>query len=194
MAINKKKTISKFIQDETDILIAEVAEELLKGQFMEAIEECYIKEHCQGYSKYDNRSLFELIEHIKTKYATLHDHVLEDIMVVFAEPPDLSVPINVYYAKQEECQRQAEASGDPVKDGDMVRMLKKHMGDSRTLTKKKNKFDKKDKADRTWANGKEFYRGALEDLKKEATCAGAREFLSNSTVTSKDRRHAARWR
>ena len=63
LAINKKKTISKFIQDETDILIVEVAEELLKGRFMEAIEECYIKELCQGYSEYDNRSLFELIDH-----------------------------------------------------------------------------------------------------------------------------------
>ena len=70
-AINKKKTISTFIQEETDILIVEVAEELLKGQFMEAIEECYIKELRQGYSKCDNRSLFELIEHVKTKYATL---------------------------------------------------------------------------------------------------------------------------
>ncbi len=101
-AINKKKTISKFIQDETDIRIVEVAEELLKGQFIDAIEECYIKELRQGYSEYDNRSLFELIEHVKTKYASLDDHILEDIMATFEEPPDLSMPINVYYKKQEE--------------------------------------------------------------------------------------------
>ena len=57
-AIIKKKTISKFIQDETDIQIAEVAEELLKGQFIDAIEECYIQELRQGYREYDNHSLF----------------------------------------------------------------------------------------------------------------------------------------
>ena len=103
--IQKKKIISKFIQAETDILITEAAEELLKGQFMEAVEECYIKELREGYSEYDNRSLYELIKHVKEKYATLDDHVLEDIRAVFAEPPDLSVPVDVYYAKQEECQR-----------------------------------------------------------------------------------------
>ena len=40
-AVHKQKTISKFIQEETDILSVEVAKELLKGQFMESIEECY---------------------------------------------------------------------------------------------------------------------------------------------------------
>ena len=45
-AINKKKTISKFIQDETDILIVEVAEKLLKGQSIDSLDECYIKELC----------------------------------------------------------------------------------------------------------------------------------------------------
>ena len=46
--------------------------------------------------------LFELIEHIKVKYGTLGDHVLDDILAMFAEPPDLSLPIDVYYEKQEE--------------------------------------------------------------------------------------------
>ena len=40
---------------------------------------------------------------------------------------------------------------------------------------------------RTWLHGKEFYRSALEDLEKEAKCAGAREFLTNSTVAVKNR-------
>ena len=185
--IQKKKIISKFIQTETDILIVEAAEELLKGQFMDAVEECYFKELRQGYSEYDNRSLYDLIKHVKDKYATLDDHVLEDIMTVLAEPPDLTMPIDVYYAKQEECQRQAEASEDPIRDSDMVRMLQKHMGDSGTLTKKKIKFDKKPRADRTWANGKEFYREALEDIEEAAKCAGTNEFLANSATATESR-------
>ena len=106
---------------------------------------------------------------------------------MFAELPDLSVPIDVYFEKQEECQRQAEGSDDLIKDGDMVRMLQKHMGDSRTLTKKRVKSDKRDKAEKTWLHKKEFYRSALEDLEKEAKCAGAREFLTNSIAAVKDR-------
>ena len=186
-AIIKKKAISKFIQDETDIKIVEVVEELLKGQFIDAIEECYIKEFREGYSEYDNRSLFELIEHVRSKYAMLDDHVLEDIMAVFEELPDLSVPIDVYYEKQEECQRQAEGSDYKITDGDMVKMLQKHMGNSGTLTKKKIKFDKKAKPQRTWENGKEFYREALKDLEEAAKCAGTDEFLANSTVAGASR-------
>ena len=102
-SINKKNTIFKFIQDETDILIVKVAKELLKGQFIESIEECYIKELCQGCSEYVNRSLFELLDHVKYKYAALDDHVIADIRDVFEKPPNLSVPIDVYYEKQEEC-------------------------------------------------------------------------------------------
>ena len=162
-AINKKKTISKLIQDKTDILIVEVVKELLKGQFIDSIEECCIKELCQGYSKYNDRTLFELLEHVKTKYAALDNHVLRGIKAVFEEPPDLAVPINVYFEKQEECQRQAKDSEHPITDTEMVRMLQKHMGDSGTLTKKKVNFDKKDKEDCTWKNGKEYYRDAIED-------------------------------
>ena len=42
------------------------------------------------------------MKHVKTKYATLDDHVLEDILAVCAVPPDLSVLIDIYVEKQEE--------------------------------------------------------------------------------------------
>ena len=64
----------------------------------------------------------------------------------------------------------------------MVRMLQNHMGNSGTLTKKSVKFDKKDKEDRTWKNGKEYYRDAMKDLEEAAKCSGTDEFLANSTV------------
>ena len=86
----------------------EVAKELLKGQFIDAIDEYYIKELRQGYSKYDNCKLFELLKHVKTKDAALDGHVLRGIKAVFEEPPALAVPIDVYFEKQKECQRQAK--------------------------------------------------------------------------------------
>ena len=184
-AINKKKTISKFIQNETDILIVEVAEELLKGQFIDSIEECYIKELRQGYSEYDNRSLLELLEHVKTKYAALDSHVLVSIRATIKEPPDLVVSIDVYFEKQDECQRQAKDSEYPINDTEMVRMLQKHMVDSGTLTKKKVKFDKKDKDDRNWKNGKAYYRDAIKSLEEAAIFLGTDKFLANSTATTR---------
>ena len=178
----KKKAISKFIQNETDLNIVEEAHELLKGQFIGAIEECYIKEMCEGYSEYDNHSLLDLLKHVNTKYATLDDHVLEEIQKKFEEPPDLSIPIDVYYAKQEECQKLAEDTDHKIRDEDMVKMLQKHMGATGTLTKKQVKFGRRDKARKTWALGKEFYREEIEDLEEAAKCAGTDEFLANSTV------------
>ena len=93
---------------------------------------------------------------MKTKYAALDDIVLRGIKAIFEEPPALAVPIDVYFEKQVECQQQAKDSEHPINEAEMVRMLQKHMGDSGTLTKKKAKFDKKDKEDRTWKNGKEY--------------------------------------
>ncbi len=69
----------------------------------------------------------------------------------------------------------------------MVKQLQKHMGASGMLTRKKIKFDKKPKTKRTWANGKEFYREALEDLEEAAKCPGTDEFLANSTVATRNR-------
>ena len=63
----------------------------------------------------------------------------------------------------------------------------KNMGDSGILTKKKTKFNKKPKPEHTWANGKVFYREALEDIEESAKCAGSNEFPANSTVGTKHR-------
>ena len=43
-------------------------------------------------------------------------------------------------------------------------MLQEHMGESGMLTKKRVKFDKKDKEGRTWKNGKEYYHDTIGDL------------------------------
>ena len=77
----------------------EVAKELLKGKFIDSIEEYYTKELHQGYSKCNKRSLFKLMEHVDTQYAFLDTHALGDIMTRFKEPPDLAVLIEVYLKK-----------------------------------------------------------------------------------------------
>ena len=85
-ATAKKKAISKFITDETDLLIVEAAEELLKAQFIDCIDESFIKELREGYSEYDNRTLFELLTHVEDKYAPLDKHVLDNVLEKFREP------------------------------------------------------------------------------------------------------------
>ena len=178
---DKKKAISNFIEEETDLKIVKATEEILKNEFIDAIEEKFIKKLREGYAEYDNRSLLDLLKHVDEKYAKLDEHVLQEIMARFDESPDLSLPIDVYYEKQEECQRQAKDTEHPIQEKTMVLKLQEHMGESGTLTKKKIKFRKKNKVDQTWTNGKDYYRDAIEDLKEAAKCAGTDgKFLANS--------------
>ena len=61
----------------------------------------------QGVLQYDGVSTLELLEHIFTNYAEIDDTLLIKNKREFEEPPDLSRPIDVYFKKQEECQRLA---------------------------------------------------------------------------------------
>ena len=47
----RKKAISQFIEAETDLKIVKATEEILKNQFIDAIEEKYIKELRQGFAE-----------------------------------------------------------------------------------------------------------------------------------------------
>ena len=53
----------------------------------------------KGYSEYNNRLLFDLLNSAKTKYATLNNHVLKEIMVRLDEPPSLVTFINEYLSR-----------------------------------------------------------------------------------------------
>ena len=49
---------------------------------------------------------------------TLGDHILEDTQKRSEEPSDLSTSIDVYYTKQEECQKLAEETDQKYRDKD----------------------------------------------------------------------------
>ena len=76
-------------------------------------EEYYI-ELCQGMLQYDGVSTSELLEHIFSNYARINDALLIKNKREFEEPPNLSRLIDVYFQKQEECQRLAAASKIPI--------------------------------------------------------------------------------
>ena len=77
----KKKEISEFIKREKGIETVVVVEDLLKGMFLEAIDEDYIVELKDGLREYDGRSLRDLLAHVK-KYGkmddTVHHKIIDD--------------------------------------------------------------------------------------------------------------------
>ena len=74
----------------------------------------------QGVLQYYGVSTSELLEHIFTHYAKIDDTLLIKNKREFEEPPDLSRPIDIYFKKQEECQRLAADGEIPISEAKMV--------------------------------------------------------------------------
>ena len=48
---------------------------------------------------YNDVTLFELLKHLRDEYAPQDVEFLEKVLSEFEEPPDLTKPINTYFAK-----------------------------------------------------------------------------------------------
>ena len=79
-----------------------MVEELLKNQFLEAIDGEYIMELRQGVLRCDSVKLMDLIDHVFNNYAKINDLLIIKNKKEFEEPPDLTHPIDLYFMKQEE--------------------------------------------------------------------------------------------
>ena len=78
--------------------------------------------------QYDGVSTSDLLEHIFYNYARIDDALLIKNKREFEAPPDLSRPINVYFRKQEECQRLAADGKIPISEAEMVLQVQTHLG------------------------------------------------------------------
>ena len=170
-ADDKKKEISKFIEREKGIKTVEVVEDLLKGLFLEAIDEDYVIELKEGMREYDGRRLRELLQHL-CKYGKMDDLVHNSIMERFEEAPNMDLPIDKYFAKQEECRRLVADTDNPITDAAMVMQFTQHLGRIAELSKKVVKFRKRSSDSRKWLDAKIYFREAVEDLEDENKALG----------------------
>ena len=87
-----------------DILKAETCGDLmLKKQLLDAVENKCLREMRDRYSEYNARTVLELLDHLFANYAKLDDPVINRNMERFNKPPDMDLPIDAYFSKQEEC-------------------------------------------------------------------------------------------
>ena len=184
----KKKDILAVIVRETDIKVVKATANLLKAQFIKAIQDCYIRELHEGdHIEYNDRSLFELLDHINKKYAKMDSHILKANRITFAEPPDIDDPIDNYFSKQENCKRVAKSSNSPITNDDLVTTLLEHMGKTGVLPKSTIKFNKKEDSNRTWKNAKDWYRDALDDIDEGEKLSGVdKELQANGAVQNQE--------
>ena len=123
------------------IKTVEATEEFLKGMFIDAIDEDYVVELKEGLHEYDGRTLRELLDHVH-KYAKMDDEVHRHIMNNFQQPPNMDLPIDKYFAKQEECRQLVADNKNPITDAAMVLQLTQHMGKVAPPDKENSKIQK----------------------------------------------------
>ena len=182
----KKQLIAEFITTEQDLLKLENTEELLKNQFLECIDEDFIRELHDPVSEYDDITLLELLDHVFANYGQMDDHLVNANKERFDEPPDMDSPLDKYFVKQEECQTLSNDSETPITDADMAQKLTTHMGKTNMVDKQNYRFKNLPPGDRTWAKGKAYFRSVLTMLKDIAKSAGEDGLYANSAM-----RHAA---
>ena len=68
---------------------------------IESINENFILELKDNMMDYDGVTLIEILKHLHEKYAPKAMDFLEKILKKIEEPPDLTEPIDAYFAKQE---------------------------------------------------------------------------------------------
>ena len=72
----KKREVATFVLTEHNITKAEVTQELLNNQFLEAVPEDYYLELNAGVLHYDGSTVYDLLTHIFNNYAKLDDHLV----------------------------------------------------------------------------------------------------------------------
>ena len=103
----KKPEVATFVLTENNIKMAEVTQELLKSQFLEAVPEDYYLELNMGVLRYGGLTVYDLLTHVFSNYSKLDDHLVISNKKEFEEAPDFTRPIDTYYKHMEDCQKLA---------------------------------------------------------------------------------------
>ena len=180
---NKKRIIAEFIRDESARRVAEAVGKILRKQLLDCVNEEYVMELEDEIFRYDKVSVVDILAHILNNYAEIDDNMLRRNKEEFEKEPDMSLPLDVYYKKQERCQKIALDGKVPISEEEMVLLLQIHMGQSGLL----NSAWKKWKAlpQRKWKPGKIHFRAALKENTKLSKLNGEdSRFKANAVAKS----------
>ena len=74
------------------------------------------------------------------------------------------LPPNVYFKKQEDCQKLAAEGKVPISEADMVLQLQTHVGSTGMINTKYATWKKKSLTDRGWKDRKKYFHDALKHI------------------------------
>ena len=104
------------------------------------------------------------MEHIYTKYVKIDDKLILKNRKDLKEAPDFLLPLNVYFNKQEYCQKLAANGKVSINEEDMVLQLQTHVGSTDMINTKYATWKKKSLTYRGWKYRKNKFCAALKDV------------------------------
>ena len=116
--------------------------------------------------------MLDLLTHVRSNYATMDNIVSNTITKFFAEPPDMDLPLDKYFTKQEECRLLASDSDNPITNATMVLQLTTHMSATGIINRSVTRFKRQGKPEKTWMKGKTWFRRDLKTISDESKGAG----------------------
>ena len=142
---------------------------------------------------YDGRSVYEILDHLNTTYGVGDKHTIAANMKKFLEKPDPEDELDVYFSKQEECQKVVKDSKTPIREADMVLQLVEHMGATGTYTKATVKFNREKEADQTWDKAKDWFRAVATNHGEMERYSGVTgDLMANQAITQQTAAQEAR--
>ena len=171
----KKIEITKFVQIEEHIKKAETMERLLRNQILKAIDDDYLCELKSGILEYDGCKITEIFDHLFKNHGSLSIALRQDTMKTFHDAPEWDKPIDVYFNRQQECQKTMEDTRTPITDATMIEEMVVHMAQSGIVNKARQKWERhleKKPADHNWKFAKNWFRRELKEVREAEEDAG----------------------
>ena len=126
------------------------------------------------------------LEQVFTNYARIDDTLILKNRKEFEEAPDLLLPLDVYFKKQEDCQKLAADGEVPISETDMVLKLQTHVGSTGMINAKYATWKKKSLTNRRWKEGKKYFRAALKDVSEIIRLTTSESGLTANSTVKKD--------
>ena len=146
--------------------MSEMVEEQLKNQLLDSLPKSFILELCKGSRQYNRSTTFDIMEHVFTNYAKIDDTLILKNRKEFEEAPDFLLPLDIYFKKQEDCQKLSADGKVPISEADMLLKLQTHDGSTGMISARYATWENKSLADRGWKDRKKYFRAALKDVSK----------------------------
>ena len=113
---------------------------LLGNLIHQALDKEYYMELKDSIFKFSKVTAKQLMTHILTNYAMVDDEMIQNNQDTSDAAPDLSMPIDMYFKKQERCRQISIDGGIEIYDVNMVQKMQLHVGKTGLISSKYKKW------------------------------------------------------